>query len=160
MNDQKIIELQIRDVLRVRAIHVFPDGSLIGIGGKNGQGKSSVLKAIWMALGGGEWIESEPIRRGASDGEVKLVLNDLIITRRFSTKSGPSLKVTAKDGTPIGSPQRLLDELINALSFDPSEFTTPRKPHRSSASWPVWTRASWMTNTPHCSRPGRRQTVR
>jgi recombinational DNA repair ATPase RecF len=39
-------------VKRLRAVTIRPDGSLVQISGRNAQGKTSVLDAIEMALGG------------------------------------------------------------------------------------------------------------
>ena len=41
----KIIELQAENVKRLKAVDITPDGTLQVIGGRNAQGKSSVLDA-------------------------------------------------------------------------------------------------------------------
>ena len=38
----KIIQLEARNVKRLKAVEIRPDGNVIVIGGKNGAGKSSV----------------------------------------------------------------------------------------------------------------------
>ena len=38
---------------RLKAVDITPDGTLQIITGRNAQGKTSVLDAIWLALGGG-----------------------------------------------------------------------------------------------------------
>ena len=120
----KIIELQAENLKRLRAVDITPDGTLQIIGGKNAQGKSSVLDAIWLALGGGKAGKETtlPIRDGESKASVTLDLGDLVVTRSW-TQKGTSLKVTSKDGAVYGSPQKMLDELVGRLSFDPLEFT-------------------------------------
>lgn len=120
----KIIELQAENVKRLKAIDITPDGTLQIIGGRNAQGKSSVLDAIWLALGGGKAAKETvlPIRDGEDKASVRLDLGDLIITRSW-TQKGTMLKVASADGATYSSPQKMLDELVGRLSFDPLEFT-------------------------------------
>lgn len=49
----KIIRLDAANVKRLKAVEITPDGTLQVVTGANGAGKSSVLDAIWLALGGG-----------------------------------------------------------------------------------------------------------
>lgn len=120
----KIIQLTASNVKRLKAVEITPDGTLQVIGGRNAQGKSSVLDAIWLALGGGKAGKETtlPIRDGESKASVTLDLGDLVVTRSW-TQKGTTLKVTSKDGAVYGSPQKMLDELVGRLSFDPLEFT-------------------------------------
>ena len=48
----KILKLQAENIKRLKAIEITPEGHVMVVGGKNGQGKSSTLDAIWYALGG------------------------------------------------------------------------------------------------------------
>ena len=82
----RIVELYAENVKRLRAVSITPDPTVQVIGGRNAQGKSSVLDAIWLALGGGQ--ASRAITRLVRDGEdhatVALDLGDLRVTRFFS----------------------------------------------------------------------------
>lgn len=120
----KIIELRAENVKRLKAVHITPDGTLQVVGGRNAQGKSSVLDAIWLALGGGKAGKStaKPIRDGEDTAYVTLNLGDLVITRTWA-QSGTTLKVTSGDGANYSSPQKMLDALVGRLTFDPLEFT-------------------------------------
>lgn len=82
----KIIELQAENVKRLRAVDITPDGTLQVIGGRNAQGKSSVLDAVWLALGGGKAAKETPlpIRDGQEKASVRLDLGDLIVTRSWT----------------------------------------------------------------------------
>lgn len=126
----KIVQLTASNVKRLKAVEITPDGTVQVIGGRNAQGKSSVLDAIWLALGGGRAAKETtlPIRDGETQASVTLDLGDLIVTRSW-TQKGTTLKVTSKDGASYGSPQKMLDELVGRLSFDPLEFTrlSPRE---------------------------------
>lgn len=119
----KIISLRAENVKRLRAVEITPEGNSVVIAGRNAQGKSSVLDAIWMALAGGSGAKetSRPIRDGEKKASVVLDLGDLIVTRKW-TEAGTTLEVAAKDGARYPSPQTVLDGLIGRLSFDPLAF--------------------------------------
>lgn len=119
----KIISLRAENVKRLRAVEITPDGNTVVIAGRNGQGKSSVLDAIWMALAGaaGSKETTRPIRDGEEKASVELDLGDLVVTRRW-TAAGTTLEVAAHDGARYPSPQTLLDGLIGKLTFDPLAF--------------------------------------
>lgn len=121
----KIIELRASNFKRLKAVEIAPDGTLQVIGGRNAQGKSSVLDAIWSALGGGKANPEKPIRDGEERATVSLDLGDLKITRTWTGK-GTTLKVENADGASYKSPQGMLDSLIGQLGFDPLAFTRLR----------------------------------
>ena len=114
----RVIELIAKNFKRIKVVRIRPEGPLVPIVGRNAQGKTSVLDAIWAALGGGHAVPGEPIRRGRSKAEIKLTLDDLIVTRKF-THAGSKLEVTTREGSPIKSPQGVLDKLCGSLTFDP-----------------------------------------
>jgi len=118
----RIVSLVIENVKRLSAVEIQPDGApVVVIAGANGAGKSSVIDAIEMAIGGEKRIPKEPVRRGSDTARVVVDLGDLVVTRRF-TKAGTSLMVTNRDGKKYGSPQAILDGLVGRLSFDPMAF--------------------------------------
>ena len=120
----KIVSLQAENVKRLKAVEITPEGHVQVIGGRNAQGKSSVLDSIWLALGGGPAAKgtSRPIRDGEKKATVRLDLGDLVVTRTW-TPSGSTLKVENADGATYNSPQAMLDKLVGRLSFDPLGFT-------------------------------------
>jgi len=122
----KIIRLEASNVKRLKAVEIKPDGTLQVVTGRNAQGKSSVLDAIWLALGGGTAAREtpRPVRDGEGEAHVTLDLGDLVVTRTWDTeKENTTLTVTAPDGAKYNSPQTLLDQLVGKLSFDPLAFT-------------------------------------
>jgi hypothetical protein len=121
----QIVELRATNVKRLVAVTIRPDehGNLVVLSGRNGAGKSSVLDAIAMALGGGKQIPAEPIRRGADHAEVVVDLGDLIVRRTFTPAGGGTLVVSNREGARFQSPQTMLDRLVGALSFDPLAFS-------------------------------------
>lgn len=129
----KIIKLKAENVKRLQAIEISPDGaSMVIVGGRNGQGKTSTLDSIEMALHGGKSIPAKPIRDGALKAQVIVETDEYTVTRKF-TQKGSQLEITAKDGSKVGSPQTLLDTLIGKLSFDPLEFSR-MKPAEQAAT--------------------------
>lgn len=120
----KIISLTAENVKRLRAVEITPDSNVVTVTGRNAQGKTSVLDAIWLALGGGAASREtvRPIRDGEDHASVTLNLGDLVVIRTWAGDK-TALTVTSADGAKYGSPQRMLDELVGRLSFDPLAFT-------------------------------------
>lgn len=118
----RIIRLQASNVKRLKAVDITPKGPVVSIGGKNGAGKTSVMDAIEMALGGERSIPDEPVRRGEKRGKVVLDLGDLTVTRTVTAAGGTALAVETKEGAEYKSPQSILDRLTGDLSFDPVAF--------------------------------------
>lgn len=123
----KIIALEAENLKRLTAIRIEPDGNLVQITGKNGQGKTSVLDAIWWALDGTTHVQSKPIRQGEEQAVIKLDLGELKVTRKFRAKEDgtytTSIIVENGEGARFPSPQKMLDELLGELTFDPLAFT-------------------------------------
>jgi len=119
----KILKLESENVKRIRAIEISPDpeDGVVLVGGKNAQGKSSVLDSIMYALAGNRSIPSEPIRKGEDRAEVKVTLDDITITRVITHKTD-RLEVKGSDGKKFTKPQAILDELVSRLTFDPLAF--------------------------------------
>lgn len=125
----RIIGLEVDNIKRIKAVQVTdPKGTVQIVAGRNRQGKSSLLDAIWLALGGGTAAKSidEPVRSGQKKASVTVTVGDenapqFTVERRWTTK-GTSLKVTAADGQRYDSPQALLNELVGQLTFDPVRF--------------------------------------
>lgn len=118
----KITKLQAENFKRIKAVTIEPSGAAVIIGGKNAQGKSSALDAIESVLGGLRRSPPEPVRRGARGAKVVLSTDDFTATREWS-RSSSRLRVEAKDGSKISSPQKLFDSMVGALSFDPLAFS-------------------------------------
>lgn len=120
----KVVQLTAENVKRLKAVDITPDQHVQVVGGRNAQGKSSVLDALWMALGGGAAARgtTRPVRDGQDEALVDVDLGDLRVTRQW--RGGKTtLTVTAADGARYPRPQAILDALVGRLSFDPLEFT-------------------------------------
>lgn len=119
----KIVKLTAENYKRLQAVEITPDGNVVVVAGRNGQGKSSVLDAIWQAVGGGPAAKGtiKPIRDGEDRASVTVDLGDLKVTRIWRGDK-TTLKVTAADGATYSSPQAVLDKLVGRLAFDPLAF--------------------------------------
>ncbi len=116
----KINRLEIENVKRVQAVQIEPSPSgLTVIGGKNDQGKTSVLDAILWAIGGNKFRPSQPKREGSSaDPRIRIEMdNGLVVIREGKNAS---LKVIDAYGRKAG--QTLLDELIGQLALNLPAF--------------------------------------
>ena len=122
----KIIGLEVQNFKRLRAVSLKLDGNNLILGGQNESGKSSVLDAMWVGLGGPDVMKdlriSEPIRKGAETASITLDLGDLIVTRNWTANDKSYLKVSTKDGANYSSPQGMLNALLGKL-FDPFDFS-------------------------------------
>ncbi|NIV98742.1 AAA family ATPase, partial [Candidatus Saccharibacteria bacterium] len=120
----KIVQLTAENVKKLKVVRIRPDGSLVVIGGKNGQGKSSVLECIMAALGGKKHVLPEAVREGEKKGYTELDLdNGISIKRTFTKDGGGQLTITNKEeGTSYSSPQAMLDKIVGKISFDPLMF--------------------------------------
>lgn len=116
----KITRLEIENVKRVRAVALAPDqNGLTIIGGKNGQGKTSILDAIAWALGGDKYRPSGAQREGSVIPPMLHVelSNGLVVERRGKNSD---LKVIDPNGNKGG--QTLLNEFIEQLALDLPRF--------------------------------------
>lgn len=116
----KITSFEIENVKKVRAVSYRPaqDGLTV-IGGRNGQGKTSVLDAIAYALGGEKFRPSELQNRdGMNPASIKVTLSNGIVVERSGKNA--SLKVTDPTGMRAG--QKLLDAVIEVLALNLPKF--------------------------------------
>ncbi|WP_167131955.1 AAA family ATPase [Paramicrobacterium chengjingii] len=121
----QIVSLKAENYKRLKAVQINPEGNVVFVGGRNAQGKTSVLDAIWAALAGGEASRAtqQPIREGQDSAVVRLDLGDYVVTRRWTNDDAGTLTVESADGAKYSSPQKLLDEVIGTRAFDPLAFT-------------------------------------
>lgn len=116
----KINTLEIENVKRIKAVQFEPTkNGLTVIGGRNRQGKTSVLDSIAWALGGEKYRPSQPKREGSfAEPHLKLTLDNGIVVERGG-KNG-SLKVTDSTGKKGG--QQLLNSFVEQFALDLPRF--------------------------------------
>ena len=115
-----INSLEIENVKRVQAVSLTPaETGLTVIGGRNNQGKTSVLDAIAWALGGDRYRPDNPARDGANaPPRLKVKLSNGIVVERRGKNS--DLKVTDPTGRRAG--QQLLNSFVEELALNLPRF--------------------------------------
>lgn len=116
----KINRLEIENVKRVKAVKVEPkQNGLTIIGGKNNEGKTSVLDSIAWALGGDKYKPSNPQREGSViPPNLHFVMSNGLVVERKGKNS--DLKVIDPSGQKGG--QQLLNEFVEQLALDLPKF--------------------------------------
>lgn len=116
----KINSLEFENVKRIKAIRLEPSqNGLTVIGGKNGQGKTSVLNTIAWVLGGNKFKPSEPYREGSViPPSLRIVMDNGLVVERKGKNS--DLKVIDPAGRKSG--QQLLNEFVSALALNLPQF--------------------------------------
>lgn len=116
----KITKLELENVKRVRAVEITPaQTGLTTIGGKNCQGKTSILDAITYALGGEKYRPSNLQREGSSaEANIRLTMSNGLIVERSGKNA--ALKVIDPSGARAG--QRLLDSFVEELALNLPKF--------------------------------------
>lgn len=116
----KINKLEIENVKRIRAVKLEPAANgLTVIGGKNNQGKTSVLDSIAWALGGNAYRPAQAVREGSViPPHLHIVLSNGLVVERAGKNS--DLKVTDPNGEKGG--QQLLNEFVEQLALDLPRF--------------------------------------
>lgn len=120
MQGVHITSLELENVKKVKAVALEPaPAGLTVIGGRNGQGKTSVLDAIAWALGGEKFRPDAAKRSGSVlDPMLRVQLsNGLTVTRK-----GPKGALTVTDETGRRSGQQLLNSFIEVLALDLPRF--------------------------------------
>lgn len=125
----KIETITINGFKKLQQFAIDPAGKSVEIKGRNGQGKSSIIDAIWCTLTGKD-VPGVPVNRESVTAKIVVGLDDGHTARlSFSSKGNKSLVVEGPDGEPVKAPATFLENLIGKISFDPFEFVnqTPQK---------------------------------
>ncbi len=119
---KKIQLLSVSNVIGIEEIEVQP-GHVTVIKGKNGLGKSSILKSIQAAFQS-RGMEGKLVHGDAEQGEVRLILDDgTKIERKIKQDGTTTVNITNADGDRKAKPQTILDELVGSgLNFNPVDF--------------------------------------
>lgn len=100
----------------------FAPKTLTVLRGKNGSGKSSVLRAITLIFSGGH--DPEWIRKGATSGRVVIELDDgTTISKTVKpNKSSSGIEVLDSAGHVVPAPQTFISQLGESWAIDPGEL--------------------------------------
>jgi DNA repair exonuclease SbcCD ATPase subunit len=126
----RILQFTAENFKKIRVVEIVPKGTVTTISGRNGQGKTSVLDALWATFAGKKAIPEKPVRKGADKSRLSATLSDeqghpfLLVKRTIAGDRTTQLTVEAAKGAqrPAGTPQAVLDSLIGEMSFDPIAF--------------------------------------
>jgi len=127
----KIVTLEAENVKRVKCVQMAPSANgLTIIGGKNRNGKTSVLDAITYALGGEKCRPKNFTREGSAvPGKIRIELSNGLIVERSGKNA--ALKVTDPSGQKAG--QKLLNEFIEPLALNLPKFMNATDKEKSEA---------------------------
>lgn len=126
----KINTLELENIKRIKAVKIEPaaDGLTI-IGGKNNQGKTSVIDSIAWVLGGDKYRPDEAERKGSViPPRLRVVLDNGIVVERSGKNS--TLKVIDPQGNKSG--QQLLNSFIEQLALDLPKFMSMSEKEKAS----------------------------
>ena len=122
-----VIAFEVQNYLRVEMFKVVPKGKHVVISARNGEGKTSIVTALFDLLCSiSQKKQPEPVHRGAEKAYLRLELEDYVIEKHITNGSPPKLKITKSDGTKVLSPQKLLDGWLNTFALDPVAWLKQR----------------------------------
>jgi ABC-type histidine transport system ATPase subunit/phage FluMu protein Com len=131
-DDMRLVRLSVENVMKIRFVDIKPKGNVIVVGGRNGQGKSSLLQSIGFLLCGGDLMPTDVIRAGQKTATITGQVGPFKITRYFHRKNPDEgknsacyltkIKVQGPNGEEYRERRQLLDMMLETLSFDPMEF--------------------------------------
>lgn len=116
----KINQLEIENVKRIKAVKIEPTANgLTIIGGRNNQGKTSVLDSIAWVLGGDKFRPSQAQReQSVIPPNLRITMSNGLVVERKGKNS--ALKVTDPNGEKGG--QQLLNDFVEQFSLNLPKF--------------------------------------
>ena len=147
MESMKLLKYEVSNVLRISDVNLNMDGHhLVLFGGKNGQGKSSAIKALLMALCGKSGMDWPDIalKDGENKGWVRVHLSgdaelhddkgfivELLLRRRRGGNVIEEFRVLDSAGEEAPEPRALLKRLYEFRAFDPLSFERAKPKERA-----------------------------
>lgn len=114
--------MSIKNFQIIKQIDLDIKRNLVIIGGANGQGKTSVLRAIHACIVGKSALKDKdnPVRDGEKESEVILSLCDIEIVRKVDTNDRWQVLFRRNGRVETSKVQDRLDTLVSRMTFDPS----------------------------------------
>lgn len=119
-----VYKIEVEDFKRLKACRVVATtGTVLGVSGKNDQGKSSFSDAIAAVLGGKSAISDtdQPVRKGAKRAAITFETAEWRAEQIFTAKSS-TLKVVDKEGEQWTEPRTRFAKMLAPFSFDIGGF--------------------------------------
>lgn len=120
----RISRLQIKNFLSISDVEIKP-GQINQIVGLNNNGKTSILKAIEVALTGSN--DGALVKRGEDEAEIIVEFDDELTVRRRIGSDGKQNVVVKKGEFKADAPQTLLNSLLEGNGLNPLELLDPKK---------------------------------
>jgi recombinational DNA repair ATPase RecF len=122
----KVKQIKIHNYKNLKSVEADVEGASVYITGKNGQGKSSFIQAVFATLGAVD-APVKAIMEGENKATVQIIIGDEkrdVIVERIYTELNPKGKliVRSPDGANYASPAKFLEELLGASVFDMEKF--------------------------------------
>jgi len=119
-----IVSIRIKNFLGISDVEIKP-GHINQITGRNGQGKTSILKALGIAAEGS--TDGAMVRNGEEAAEILVELSDDTKIRRRIHNTGRQSTMVTKGDFEVKAPQSYLDQLFDSAAFNPIELLDPKK---------------------------------
>jgi len=126
----RVLRFSANNILRLSVVDITPDKDVMVIGGRNAQGKSSILNSIMAAVGGAKNRPKELLKKGQKKGTVTLEIGDTepkYILTLTVTPEGERITLTTKEGAKFNGCQGILDGWYSSVAFDPLDFLRMKK---------------------------------
>jgi DNA repair ATPase RecN len=118
----RIQSVEIDSVLGTEYVR-FDAGALTILRGRNGSGKSSVIKAVLKVFEGGH--DPAMLRHGAKKGFIRLTLSDGSTITKTITEKRSTVEYLDPAGNPVPSAQTAINHLQQAIAADPGRLLNP-----------------------------------
>jgi DNA repair exonuclease SbcCD ATPase subunit len=130
MSKISIKKVKISQVMGLEELE-FEPGKITFIRGKNGLGKTSVVRGMLSAIYGGNPIEI--IRNGEDAAEIGIEFsNGLNIEKTVKRTGKGELSISDENGHAVPKPQTYLSNMMDLYSFNPISILTASKKERLS----------------------------
>lgn len=129
--DIKIVRVVVEGFQRIKFFDgaIDPKGTVVMIGGRNRQGKTSLLDAIEVAVFGVQLSHKDPINDKCNEARVVIQTTDFTATRRYFKKDGKvktEIAVVDDAGFAVGDNKRFLESRLSEWFVDPLAFATSK----------------------------------
>ena len=128
-----LIGLRAENYKRITFVEIAPNPNVNFIGGDNEAGKSSLIDAAAIAIGGADFNPARPVH---GDADQSVIVAELgrdgvveLVVRKTKTVDGDwQLTVKNADGMAFSSAQTALDRMYEVIAFEPDNFLAMKGP--------------------------------